>query len=125
MARRIITQARGKGSGTYRVRRRAFRFELKYPSELDGEGTVANLVNSTAHTAPLAKVVSNRGTFFIPAFEGMVEGQKIKFNTTEISPGNIVKLGNIPVKTVIYDIESRPGDGGVMVKAAGSSATVT
>lgn len=125
MGKRIISQARGKGSGTYRVRRRAFRFELKYPSKLDGEGTVIKFVNSAGHTAPIAKILYKNGIFFIPAFEGMVEGQKIKFNVGEMSDGNITRLGNIPLKTKIYAIESRPGDGGIFIKTAGSSAVVT
>lgn len=125
MAKRIISQARGKGSGTYRVRRRAFRFELKYPSKLEGEGTVLKLQNSAAHTAPLAKILFNGGVFFMPAFEGMIEGQKIKFGGNEVKEGNIMTLENIPVKTRIYNIESRPGDGGVFIKTAGSSAVVS
>ncbi|MBI4116707.1 50S ribosomal protein L2 [Candidatus Pacearchaeota archaeon] len=125
MAKRIISQARGKGSGTYRVRRRAYRFELKYPARISGEGTVVKLQNSIAHTAPLAKIVYNGGAFYMPAFEGMIEGQKIKFDTNEIQNGNIVRLKDIPVKTQIYDVESRPGDGGIFIKTAGSSAIVT
>ena len=125
MAKRIISQARGKGSGTYRVRRKAFRFELKYPSQLSGEGTVVKLQNSAAHTAPLAKVLYSNGIFYMPAFEGMIEGQKIKFEGNEIKNGNILKLENIPVKTRVYDIESHPGDGGIFIKTAGSSAIVS
>src|SRR3989338_675125 len=125
MGKRIIQQARGKGSGTYRVRRRAYRYELKYPSSLNGEGTVVKLLNSAAHTAPLAKILHNKNVFFIPAFEGMIEGQKISFNSGEIKNGNILKIGNIPVKTTIYCIESRPGDGGIFIKTAGSSAIVS
>ena len=125
MAKRIIAQARGKGSGTYRVRRRAFRFKLKYPSKLEGEGTVVKLQDSAAHTAPLAKIVFNGEAFFMPAFEGMIEGQKIKFGGSEIKEGNIIILGNIPVKTKIYNVESHPGDGGVFIKTAGSSAIVS
>lgn len=125
MAKRIISQARGKGSGTYRVRRRAYRFELRYPAKISGEGTVVKLQNSIAHTAPLAKIVYNGGVFYMPAFEGMVEGQKIKLETNEIQNGNIVRLKDIPVKTQIYDVESRPGDGGIFIKTAGSSAVVT
>lgn len=125
MAKRIISQARGKGSGTYRVRRRAYRFELRYPARISGEGTVVKLQNSIAHTAPLAKIIYNGGAFYMPAFEGMVEGQKIKLETNEIQNGNIVRLKDIPVKTQIYDVESRPGDGGIFIKTAGSSAIVT
>ena len=125
MAKRIISQARGKGSGTYRVRRRAFRFKLKYPSMLSGEGTIVKLFNSSAHTAPLAKVLYNEGIFYMPAFEGLIEGEKIKFEGNEIKDGNILKLENIPVKTRIYNIESHPRDGGVFIKTAGSSAVVS
>ena len=125
MAKRIISQARGHGSGTYRVRRRAFRFELKYPSKLSGEGTVLRLVNSPAHSAPLAKIGYEKGIFFIPAFKGMVEGQKIQFGGKNLTDGNIIELENAPVKTQVYNIESNPGDGGVFIKSAGSSGTVT
>lgn len=124
MAKRIISQARGHGSGTYRVRRAAFNHRMQYPSKLQGDGTVVKLMNSPAHTAPMAKVQYSNGIFFMPAFNGMVEGQKISFDSTEVKEGNIMRLGNIPIKTNIYCIEASPGDGGIFIKTAGSSATV-
>ncbi len=125
MGKRIIVQARGKGSNTYRVRRKAFRFKLQYPPKLEGEGTVVKLLNSTGHTAPLAKISYEKGSFYIPAFKNMVEGQKISFEGKEIKEGNIMHLKDTPVKTSIYCIESRPGDGGVFIKTAGSRAEVS
>nr|AJS13346.1 large subunit ribosomal protein L2 [uncultured archaeon] len=124
MGKRIIVQARGHGSFSYRARRSAFRIRLKYPRELKGEGTVIKLFNTTGHSAPLAKVKYDKGIFFIPACKGMLEGQKIKFEGNEIQNGNILQLKDIPIKTFIYDIESRPGDGGVFIKTSGSSALV-
>lgn len=124
MGKRIISQARGKGSLTYRVRRRAYRFQIKYPKELNGEGIVSKLINSPAHSAPLAKIRWQGGEFFIPAFRGMVEGQKISFGGVEVKEGNIMRLGDVPVKTQVYNIESKPGDGGTFIKTAGSFATV-
>ncbi len=124
MAKRIITQARGKGSPTYTVKKRAFRFRIKYPRNLEGEGTVVQLINSPAHSAPLAKIKYSDEVFYIPAFHGMIEGQKISFSGNDVQNGNILRLGSIPVKTSIYAIESRPGDGGIFVKTAGGSATV-
>lgn len=124
MGKRIIQQARGKGSNTYKVRRRAFKFRLKYPKQLSGEGTIIKLLNSGGHTSPLAKVKYAQGIFYIPAFNGMIEGQKISFETEKIENGNIIKLINIPVKTRVYNIESRPGDGGVFIKSAGGSGSV-
>ncbi len=141
MGKRIISQARGHGSRSYRVRRKAYRFKLKYPRKLEGEGTIVKLQSSTGHTAPLARVRYNEGFFYMPAFRGMIEGQKINFNGTEVSQkaepltnssassqikeGTIMKLKDIPVKTQIYNIESRYGDGGVFIKTGGNSATVT
>lgn len=125
MGKRIIQQARGHGSGTYRVRRLAFRYELKYPAKLSGEGKVIRLINSPAHSAPLAKINYDGGIFYMPAFKGVVEGQKINFGGKEAKEGNILRLGDIPVKTSVYDIESRPGDGGVFIKSAGGYGTVS
>ncbi len=124
MAKRIIQQARGHGSSTYRAKPTAFVYKIRYPKKLEGKSTVTKLLNSSAHSAPLAKISNSNGSFFIPAFKGMVEGQEIFFNG-EIKPGNIVALEKIPVKTAIYCIESRPGDGGKFIKAGGNSAIVT
>ncbi len=124
MGKRIIQQARGHGSSTYRVKPTAFVYKIQYPKFLEGEGTVVKLLNSSAHSAPLAKVVYNQGVFYIPAFNGMIEGQKISFNEG-IQSGNILPLGKIPIKTPVYCIESRPGDGGKFIKAGGNTATVT
>ena len=125
MAKRIIQQARGKGSSTYRVRKQAFRYKLTYPRNLpQGSGKVVKLVSSPAHTCPLAKVKYSKGVFFMPAFNGMIEGQEIKFLTKETNKGNIVKLKDIPIKTPIYNIESRPNDGGKFIKTGGNSGFV-
>ncbi len=124
MAKRIIQQARGKGSPTYKVRKKAFVYRLQFSRKLEGEGEVVKLLNSLAHTAPLAKIKYSEGIFYIPSCEKMVEGQKIKFDGEEIAGGNIMKLGNLPLKTPIYCIESRPGDGGKFVKSGGSSAVI-
>lgn len=124
MGKRIIVQARGKGSHTYRVRKKAFKYKLQYPALLEGKGTVIKLFNSSAHTTPLAKVTSNKGSFYIPAFKNMFEGQKISFEGKEVKEGNIMKLEKVPIKTKIYNIESRPGDGGRFIKSAGNSVTI-
>tara|TARA_Y100000310_G_C20686413_1_gene819303 strand:+ start:2866 stop:3567 length:702 start_codon:yes stop_codon:yes gene_type:complete len=124
MGKRIIQQARGKGSNTYKVRRKAFKHKIKYLRHLSGEGTVLRLLNSAGHSAPLAKIQSKEGIFYIPAFKGMVEGQGIDFESKKIIKGNITELKNMPVKTSIYCIESKPRDGGVFIKTAGSKAIV-
>ena len=124
MGKRIITQARGKGSHTYKVKRSAFRHELKYPRNLNGEVTVVKLINSAGHSAPIAKINFEKKSFYIPAHYKMFEGQKINFGSDKIESGRIMMLKDIPVKTKIYCIESKPNDGGTFIKTAGSSATV-
>ena len=124
MGKRIIQQARGHGSMTYQAKKKAFVYRIQYPKKLEGEGTVVKILNSSAHSAPLAKVIYSEGSFYIPAFKGMVEGQKISFEK-EIKDGNILPLGKIPAKTSVYCIESRPGDGGKFIKTGGNTAVVT
>ena len=124
MGKRIIQQARGKGSSTYRVSKKAFKYRLQYPPRMIGTAKVLKLVNSSAHSAPLAKVQFEKQIFFIPAFNGMVEGQQIQLGGKEVQKGNIMALKDLPVKTRIYCIESRPGDGGRFIKTGGSFATV-
>ncbi len=124
MAKTIISQARGHGSFTYRVRRKAFKYKVAYPVNLNGEGIIIKLLNSPAHTAPLAKILLNNKTFYIPAYKGMIEGQKINFNDDKIENGKILPLDKIPVKSPIYCIEMRPNDGGKLIKAGGTSAEI-
>jgi large subunit ribosomal protein L2 len=124
MGKRIIQQARGHGSSTYRVKRKAFNIKLKYPPQLKGEGTVVKLLNSSGHTAPLAKIKYGEEVFYIPAFNKMFEGQKLDFGSKKIEGGNILELKDIPIKTKIYSIESRPRDGGTFIKTGGSSAVI-
>jgi large subunit ribosomal protein L2 len=124
MGKRIIQQARGKGSKTYRVPRRSFQFRVKYPSKLTGEGEIIKLFNSAGHSAPLAKVKYDKGIFYMLAFKGMIEGQKISFGGKEVKEGNIMELKDVPLKTQVYHIESRPRDGGVFIRSAGNSAVV-
>lgn len=124
MGKRIIQQARGKGSFTYRVRRQAFNKRLQYPREIFGEGEIAKLVDSAGHSAPLAKIKWQHGIFFVPAAKGIAEGDKIQLDSKEIKDGNIVKLKDCPVKTKIFCIESNPNDGGKFIKTSGNNAVV-
>ena len=42
--------------------------------------------------------------------------------TADIRPGNALPIANIPVGTIIHNIELMPGKGGQLVRAAGNSA---
>jgi len=125
MGKTIIQQARGHGSFTYQVRRSAYRYEIYYPPiNTVGKVKVVSLINSPCHSTPLAKLVVNNKDYFIPAAQGIYEGQEIEFGGTEIKPGNVVALKNIPIEARMFNIEIRPGDGGKMARTSGTSAGV-
>jgi len=74
----------------------------------------------------IAKVIYEDGEKrYILAPEGLKAGQKI-LSGTGIPPevGNCLPLGEIPLGTVVHNIEMRPGQGGVMARSAGSYAQV-
>lgn len=122
MGKRIIQQARGKGSLTYRVKKKAFNKKIGYPKKT-GEATILKLIHSAGHSAPLMKLSIENESFFNPAFNEAYEGQKITLGE-EAKVGNITQVMNIPVGTKIYNIERHPGDGGKMIRTAGSAAIV-
>ena len=123
MGKRIISQARGKGSLTYRVRKKAFIFRIGYPMH-EGEAEILKIIHSPAHYAPLIKTKISNEIFYNAAFNNAFEGQKIKIGSNEIKDGNIVYLRDIPVATKIFNIENNPGDGGKMIRSSGGSAIV-
>lgn len=62
---------------------------------------------------------------YIIAPEGLKVGDKVvSGEKTEIKVGNRLQLKYIPVGTQVHDIELLPGQGGKIVRSAGSSATV-
>jgi len=124
MGKRIITQRRGRATSTYMVRKKAFNYKMQFPPRLTGKGKIIKLFSSAAHTAPIAKIHRKEGSFYVPAHKMMVEGTTIDFDSKEIKPGQILELKDIPIKTKIYCIESRPGDGGKFIKSGGNSATI-
>lgn len=53
-----------------------------------------------------------------------VGDQVLSAEDADIKPGNTLSLRNIPVGTLIHNIELRPGKGGQMVRSAGAYAQV-
>ena len=59
------------------------------------------------------------------AAQNMKVGDKVVIaEKAEIKTGNRMKLKNIPVGTIVYDVELKPGKGGQIVRSAGSAAKV-
>ncbi len=63
---------------------------------------------------------------YILAPAGMQAGDSITSGkTADIKPGNALPMVNIPVGTVVHNIELHPGRGGQMARSAGTSAIVS
>ena len=122
MGKRIISQARGHGGPAYRVRRSAFLYKVKYPQHV-GVATLIKLVHSPAHSAPLMKILAGKEVFFNPAFNGACVGQELMIGSGT-TPGSVLYLREAQVGNQVYNIEVNPGDGGKMIRSAGSSAIV-
>lgn len=124
MGKRIIQQARGKGGPRYRSPGHHYTSDVKYiNSNLELKGRIVDLTHCAAHSSPIAKVKyenNKEGYIFAPL--GIYIGQDVYYNNKEIKPGNVISLKNIPEGTDIFNIECDPGDGGRLVRAAGTSA---
>lgn len=123
MGKRIIQQARGHGSLTYRVKRRAFSVKPSYPKKLEGEWTVKKIFRSAGHTAPIIKLENEKKEYFYNlAADKVYEGQKIVFGGKNI--GDINFLSNLDVGTKVFNIENIPFDGGNLVRTGGNTAVI-
>jgi large subunit ribosomal protein L2 len=124
MGKRIISQARGHGSNTYRVRRKAYSIRIGYPNK-DGTAKIMKIVHNAGHSAPLIKLQMNKEIFYIPAFQNSYEGQEINVGKSEeIKQGDILRLKDMKQGTKVYNIETVPGDGGKLIRTGGSFAEV-
>ena len=125
MGKRITQQARGKGSLTFKVRRKAYKHKILYPPlKIKGKAKIIKLINSGGHSSPLAKIKIQKNIFIVPAAKGLYEGQEIEIYGG-IENGNIIRLKDIPQGTKIFNIESFPGSGGKYLRSGGSYATLT
>lgn len=122
MGKRIISRRRGKG-GIYSAPSHKYKADVKYPGFNDVSGRITDFVHDPGHTSPLAIVDFNgKKTFMLPA-EGTKNGQVISIGG-KTGGGNILPIGRIPEGTRIFNIESKPGDGGKFIRSAGSSGVV-
>ena len=77
--------------------------------------------NRTANIALLFYADGEKRYILAPL--GLKVGDMIEAGeTADIKPGNSLQLSNIPVGTMIHNIELKPGKGGQLVRAAGDAA---
>lgn len=123
MGKRIISQARGKGSLSYQARKQAFIYRVGYPLG-NGSAQILKILHSAAHSAPLIKARLGKIIFFNVAFNGAMRDANFEIGGEQVADGNVISLKNIPIATKIFNIENNPGDGGKMIRASGGNAIV-
>ncbi|MGC9132529.1 MAG: 50S ribosomal protein L2 [Candidatus Micrarchaeia archaeon] len=120
-----IQRRMGKGTPAFKRPSHRFKVMLNY-SNLSGKGYVEDLVEATERTGVLMKVrFENNEQALMLAPRGINTNSVIEISdNAEPRIGNILPLEKIPDGSEIYNIELKPGDGGKLVRAAGTCAYV-
>ena len=95
-------------------------------NKLNVPGTVASIEYDPNRTANIALINYADGEKkYIIAPKGLTVGMTIESSeNADIKVGNALPIMNIPVGTMIHNIELRPGKGGELARSAGSSAQI-
>ena len=128
----IVTKKKHAGRNSYgriTVRHRGGGNKIKYRiidfKRLNGNAnTVIGIEYDPNRTAYIALLQDTEGTkSYIIAPEGLKAGDVVYSSTdADIKPGNTLPIANIPVGTVINNIELYPGKGAQLVRSAGAMA---
>ena len=95
-------------------------------NKMDVPGKVASIEYDPNRTANIALINYADGEKrYIIAPKGIKVGDEIvSGEKVDVKVGNAMPLSNIPVGTVVHNIELRPGKGGELARSAGSSAQI-
>ena len=115
---RITVRHHGRGN---RQKYRIIDFKRRKD---DMEATIIGIEYDPNRSANIALIQYADGEkAYILAPEGLTDGDKIiSGEKTDIKVGNSLPISNIPVGTLIHNIELNPGQGGKLVRSAGQSA---
>jgi large subunit ribosomal protein L2 len=113
---------RHKGGGVKKL----YRIVEFAQTKMDSPAKVIALEYDPNRTAFIALIEYKDGQKqYIIAPHDLKVGSEIIFSeSAPLTPGNRIKLKNIPVGTSVYNIELEQGKGGKVVRSAGSSAQV-
>jgi len=118
---RLTTRHKGGGhKHKYRV--------VDFRRDKDGvPGRVERIEYDPNRSAYIALILYRDGERrYILAPKGLAVGDDVHSGVdSPIKPGNAMLLRNIPVGSVVHNIEMKPGKGGQMARAAGNSAQYT
>jgi large subunit ribosomal protein L2 len=113
---RITVRWRGGG---HKRRYRLVDFRRK---KFDMAATVERLEYDPNRTAFIALIKYDDGELsYILAPQRLQPGDKVvSGERADIKPGNAMPLKNVPVGTIVHNVEMKPGRGGQIARAAGS-----
>ncbi|MEC7641671.1 MAG: 50S ribosomal protein L2 [Nitrospinota bacterium] len=115
---RITTRRRGGGH------RKLYR-KIDFKRNKDGvPGRIAGIEYDPNRSCYIALVIYKDGEKrYIVAPSGVTDGHQVASGKDAmIRPGNSLPLSNIPLGTLIHNIEMRPGKGAQLVRSAGTFA---
>jgi large subunit ribosomal protein L2 len=118
---RITVRFRGGGhKRTYRI------VDFKRRARLGDTATVQRIEYDPNRTAYIALIGYEDGEkAYILAPQRLSAGDKVTAaEQADIKPGNAMPIGNIPVGTVVHNIETKIGRGGSIARSAGSYAQI-
>ena len=95
-------------------------------NKFDVEGTVSTIEYDPNRSANIALITYADGEKrYIIAPKGLTVGSKIISSANaDIKVGNTLPLANIPVGTVVHNVELKPGKGAELARSAGSSVQI-
>ena len=95
-------------------------------NKLNVPGSVASIEYDPNRTANIALINYADGEKrYIIAPKGLTVGMTVEAgDSADIKVGNALPIMNIPVGTMIHNVELRPGKGGELARSAGSSAQI-
>ena len=131
----VVTKKKTNGrnnQGKITVRHRGGGVKRKYrlvdfKRIKDGITAIVNAIEYDPNrSANIALISYKDGTkSYILAPKGLEVGAIVESGTkTDVKVGNTMEIMNIPVGTVIHNIELRPGKGGQLARSAGNSAQI-
>jgi len=131
MGKRILAQRKGRGTLTWRSPSHRHVGAVKYRPFKEGEDQfkfkVIELIHSPGRGAPVARIRYEDGKkgLWLPP-ESIFEGQEFiqAKGGQPIEVGTILPLKEIPLGTLVYNVEGKPQDGGKFARASGVSAIV-
>ena len=114
----ITVRHRGGGN------KRKYRIIDFKRQKMDMFATVERIEYDPNRSANIALIKYEDGTLaYILAPYGLTAGdQVISSANADIKPGNCLPIANIPVGTVIHNVELNPGHGAQLVRSAGTAA---